>query len=175
MAARLPDGLTLERNRDLRGRSGHAWYRRSLLGVVAVLPVLALLNVFGQRPTTTSAHTAGADLVVTAPARLRSGLIFQVRVQVTARRDIAMPQLVFDRGWWESMSENSLEPNPSNESTKNGSVVLSYDKLPAGHTLIVWLYFQVNPTNVGSRREDVELEDGSTSIARVHRSLTIFP
>jgi hypothetical protein len=86
-----------------------------------------------------------------------------------------MPQLVFDRGWWESMSENSLEPNPSNESTQNGSVVLSYNKLPAGHTLITWLYFQVNPTNVGNRREDVQLEDGSTPIARVHRSLTIFP
>jgi hypothetical protein len=175
MANLLPDGLTLDRNRDLKGRSGHVWYRRALLGVVAVLPVLGLLNFFGQRPTTTSAHVSAADLVVTAPARLRSGLIFQVRVQVTAHRDIAMPQLVFDRGWWESMSENSLEPNPSNESTQNGSVVLSYNKLAAGHTLITWLYFQVNPTNVGNRREDVQLEDGSTPIAHVHRSLTIFP
>lgn len=92
-----------------------------------------------------------------------------------ALRDIAMPQLVFAPGWWESMSVNSLEPNPSNESTQNGSVVLSYNKLAAGHSLIVWLYFQVNPTNVGKRREDVELDDGSTPIARVHRSLTIFP
>jgi hypothetical protein len=54
-------------------------------------------------------------------------------------------------------------------------VVLSYNKLAAGKTLIVWLYFQVNPTNVGKRREDVELDDGSTMITRVHRSLTIFP
>jgi hypothetical protein len=175
MADRLPDGLTLERNRDLQGRSGHVWYRRALLCLIAVLPVLALLNVFGQRPTTSSAHTLAADLEVTAPARLRSGLIFQVRVQVTAHRTIAMPQLVLDHGWWESMSLNSLEPNPSNQSTQNGSVVLSYNKLQAGHTLIVWLYFQVNPTNVGKRREDVELEDGSTAIAGVHRSLTIFP
>jgi hypothetical protein len=41
--------------------------------------------------------------------------------------------------------------------------------------LLVWLYFQVNPTNVGKRREDVELDDGATMITRVHRSLTIFP
>lgn len=68
MANSLPDGLSLERNRDLRGRSGHGWYRRALLCVVAVLPVLALLNVFGQRPTTTSAHTFAARLEVTAPA-----------------------------------------------------------------------------------------------------------
>jgi hypothetical protein len=175
MPDRLPDGLTLERNRDLRGRGGHAWYRRILLCLIAVLPILALLNVFGQRPTTTSAHGIAADLAVTAPARLRSGLIFQVRVQVTARQDIAKPQLVFDPGWWDSMSENSLEPNPSSQTNENGSVVLSYTKLAAGHRLLVWLYFQVNPTNVGKRTEDVELDDGATMITRVHRSLTIFP
>jgi hypothetical protein len=175
MADRLHDGLNLERNRDLRGRSGHVWYRRVLLCLVAVLPVLALLNVFGQRPTTTSAHGLAADLAVTAPARLRGGLIFQVRVKVTAHEDIAKPQLVFDPGWWESMSENSLAPNPSSQTNLDGRVVLSYNKLVAGHTLIVWLYFQVNPTNVGKRREDVELDNGATVIARVHRSLTIFP
>jgi hypothetical protein len=175
MANPAPDGLSLERNRDLLGRSGHVWYRRALLGAIAVLPILALLNVFGQRPTTTSAHALAADLVVTAPARLRSGLIFQVRVKVTAHQDIEKPQLVFDPGWWESMSENSMAPNPSNETNENGRIVLSYNKLAAGHTLIAWLYFQVNPTNVGKRREDVELDDGSSRITYVHRSLTIFP
>lgn len=175
MADHLPDGLTLERNRDLHGRSGHVWYRRALLCLIAVLPVLALLNVFGQHPTTTSAHTLAADLTVTAPARLRSGLIFQVRVQVTAHKNIEKPQLVFDPGWWDSMSENSMEPNPSSQTNLDGHVVLSYNTLAAGHTLIVWLYFQVNPTNVGKRREDVELDNGATMITRAHRSLTIFP
>jgi hypothetical protein len=175
MTDRLPDGLTLKRNRDLQGRAGHVWYRRALLSLIAVLPVLALLNVFGQRPTTTSAHAPAADLAVTAPARLRSGLIFQVRVQVIAHQDLAKPQLIFDRGWWNSMSENSMEPNPSSQTNLDGRVVLSYPKLAAGHTLIEWLYFQVNPTNVGERREDVELDNGSTMITRVHRSLTIFP
>lgn len=175
MAQPLPDGLSIERNRDLNGRSAHQWYRRALLCAIAVFPILALLNVFGQRPTTVSAHAPAADLSVTAPARLRSGLIFQVRVQVTAHQDIAKPQLVFDPGWWESMSENSLEPNPSSQTNENGHVVLAYNKLAAGHRLIAWLYFQVNPTNVGKRREDVELDNGSAVITRVHRSLTIFP
>jgi hypothetical protein len=175
MAERAPDGLTLQRNRDLLGRSQHVWYRRVLLGLLAVLPVLALLNVFGQDPSTTSAHGSAGDLAVTAPARLRSGLIFQVRVQVTAHEDIAKPQLILDPGWWESMSENSIAPNPSSQTNDNGRVVLSYNKLAAGHRLLVWLYFQVNPTNVGKQREDVELDDGATFITRVHRSLTIFP
>lgn len=175
MTNRLPQGLTLERNRDLHGRSGHVSYRRALLCLITVFPVLALLNVFGQRPTTTLGHAVAGDIAVTAPARLRSGLIFQVRVQMTAHQDIAKPQLIFDRGWWDSMSENSIEPNPSSQTNLNGRVVLSYNKLAAGDTLIVWLYFQVNPTNVGKRREDVELDNGATMITRVHRSLTVFP
>jgi hypothetical protein len=175
MANSLPEGLTLQRNRDLHGRAGHVWYRRALLCAIAVLPILALLNVFGQHPTTTTAHGVAADLAVTAPARLRSGLIFQVRVRVTAHEDINKPQLVFGPGWWNSMSENSMEPNPSSQTNENGRVVLAYNKLAAGHSLLVWLYFQVNPTNVGERAETVELDDGATKIAYLHRSLTIFP
>src|SRR6185437_14848200 len=131
VAPSLPDGLSLERNRDLRGRSAHAWYRRAFLCAIAVFPILALLNVFGQRPTTVVARAPAADLSVTAPALLRSGLIFQVRVAVTAHQDRAKPQLVFDPGWWESMSENSLTPNPSSETNENGRVVLAYNKLAA--------------------------------------------
>jgi hypothetical protein len=175
MASSLPEGLTAERNSDLRGRARHPHYRRALLCLVGVIPVLALLNLFGQRPTVTSAHALAADLKVTAPARLRSGLIFQVRVEVFAHRAISTPQLTFSQGWWESMSENSVAPNPADETSSNGRVTFTYGKLAAGHTLIVWLYFQVNPTNVGNRSEDVELSDGSNSIANVHRSLTIFP
>jgi hypothetical protein len=175
MASSMPDGLSAERNRDLRGRARHPVYRRALLCLVAVFPVLALLNVFGQRPTATSAQAPAADLKVTAPARLRSGLIFQVRVDVAAHRQISSPQLIFSQGWWESMSENSVAPNPTDQTSSNGRVTFTYGKLAAGHTLTVWLYFQVNPTNVGKRSEDVELNDGSQPITGVRRSLTIFP
>jgi hypothetical protein len=167
-----PDGIALGRNRDLQRTP---WVRRALLCCVAVLPALALLGVFGQDPSTTSAASPAASLSVTAPTRLRGGLIFQVRVKVVARREIKQLRLDFDEGWWESMSVNSIAPEPSSENSHDGQVVLSYGSLPAGKTLVCWIYFQVNPTNVGKRREDVALQDGSALLARVHRSLTIFP
>jgi hypothetical protein len=34
---------------------------------------------------------------------------------------------------------------------------------------------QVNPTNVGRRSQNVELDDGETPILTVHRTITIFP
>jgi hypothetical protein len=173
--AQALDGISLERHRDLAGRMKSPWVRRGLLSCVAVLPLLALLNVFGQHPTTTSASSPVASMNVTAPARLRSGLIFQVRVQVSAHRDIKELELVFDRGWWESMSVNSIVPEPSQESSEEGRVLLSYGKLGAGQQHVNWIYFQVNPTDVAKRTENVELRDGSTALLRIHRAITIFP
>jgi len=146
-----------------------------LLCVIAVLPVLALLNVFGQHPTTTSASTRAVSAAVTAPSRLRSGLIFQVRLQITAHRDIKELEVVFDRGWWESMSVNSTVPEPSEESSSDGRVAFDYGQLGAGHTHVSWMYFQVNPTNVGKRQEDIDIKDGQTELAHINRAMTIFP
>jgi hypothetical protein len=170
-----PGTLTVRRHQDLSGRNRHPVYRRALLALVGLLPVLALLNVFGQDPATSRADTPAASLQVTAPQRLRGGLVFQVRVEVTARRTLGHPQIVMSRGWWQEMSVNSVEPQPSNESSSNGSVVLSYDKLQAAQKLVVWLYFQVNPTNVGKQTQDIALYDGQRSLARIDRSVTVFP
>ena len=171
----VPDGITLERHRDLHHRSGNPWLRRGCLCLIAVLPVLALLNVFGQHPTTSSTSGPAVAVNVTAPERLRSGLIFQVRVQITARRDIKELEVVFDRGWWESMSVNSTVPEPTEESSSDGRVVFDYGPLGAGHSHVSWLYFQVNPTNVGKRQEDLDIKDGNTELAHINRSMTIFP
>jgi hypothetical protein len=174
-AADVPEGVVLERSRDLAGRRHHPYYRRLLLCLIAVLPILALLNVFGQHPSTSQVSSPAASLSVTAPTRLRGGLIFQVKIRVVAHREIKQPQIVFDEGWWESMSVNSIEPEPTESSSKDGRVELTYGKLAPGQSLVSWIYFQVNPTNVGKRRENVELDDGETRLVGVNRSMTIFP
>ena len=56
-----PEGVVLERSRDLAGRTRYPYYRRVLLGAIAVLPVLALLGVFGQKPSTTSANSGHGE------------------------------------------------------------------------------------------------------------------
>lgn len=173
--AQLPDGLTLERNRDLRGRSRTPWVRWALLCLVAALPVLALLDVFGQHPSTVSASTPTASLSVTAPSRLRGGLMFQAHIRVVANQEVHNLQLVFDEGWWDSMSVNSIKPEPESETSRNGKIVFEYGSWPAHKVLVCWINFQVNPTNVGNRREDVVVEDSGRTLASVHRSLTVFP
>jgi hypothetical protein len=53
--------------------------------------------------------------------------------------------------------------------------VLAYGELPAGRSLTVRIAFQVNPTTIGTRPQDVELRDGDRAIASVARTVTVFP
>ena len=80
-------------------------------------PIMVAGSAISVVVTASSAHAAAADLKVTAPDRLRGGLIFQVRVEVFAHRALSMPHLIFSQGWWESMSENSIAPNATDETS----------------------------------------------------------
>jgi hypothetical protein len=171
----LPGSLTINGHALMHGRERHPIYRRVLFGLVCVLPVLALLNVFGQHATSQTVDGAGGTLQVEAAKNLRGGLLHQVRMTVTATRDLEHPQLVMSPGWFEQDTENAIVPDPIEQSSSNGRVVLSYGPLHAGQKLTVWLDFQVNPVNVGNRTMNVELTDGPRPVAFVKRKLTVFP
>jgi hypothetical protein len=171
----LVGDLTVERHALLEGRNRHAWYRRGLLALVAVIPVLALLNVFGQSASDYTRSGAAGVLHVNAPARVRGGLMYQARFDVTTPTGIKEPQLVLGPGWWEQMTENSINPEPTASSTSNGRVTLSYGRLNAGQKLTVWIQFQVNPAQVGHREANVLLTDGDKPIAQLNRSITVLP
>lgn len=176
MASKLPDGIIRERSCDRRHPDGATWVRRAILVIPALLVVLGLANVFGQRPTATEASAPAADLRVQAPADLRGGLMFQVRVQVLAHRRISHPVLIFSHAWFESMTENSVNPQPSAGSSVGDRPAFEFSPVAAGHRATYWFQFQVNPTTVGWRRDEtVTLADGHATLATVHRTLTIYP
>jgi hypothetical protein len=47
--------------------------------------------------------------------------------------------------------------------------------MPAGRMLTVYFQFQVDPTTVGRRRQDVVLRDGTRELTAVRRTVTVFP
>ena len=158
-----------------RGQAVGLWARRAVMALFAAIALLGLLDVFGQGAGSTTASGAAAVVRVTAPRAVRGGLFFQSKVEIRAARAIEHPRLVLDEGWVEGMQVNSIEPAPVGEAGRDGRVVLSYDGLDAGERLVVWLQFEVDPTNVGHRSYDLELDDGETPIATVDRDLTVFP
>jgi hypothetical protein len=173
--AKAPDTLTLARHRDLDGGREHALVRRLLLLAILILLALGLGNAFGQRPHTDTAAAEGVELEVYSPRRVRSGLYFMSRFTIRAEREIGQATLVLDPGWLEGMTLNTLAPSPVGEANRDGKLAFDLGRVRAGTKHVFFLHFQVNPTNVGHRSQDVELHDGATPLVRVDRTVTVFP
>jgi hypothetical protein len=173
--ADVPYHIVLKRDRDLEGRSWQIWRRRGLFLLLPVVALLALLNLFGQRPSSVTRSGGGATLKLFAPARVRSGVLYQARFRITAQRDLKDATLVLGPGWLESMTVNTIEPSPVNEASDNGRLSLDLGHIPARGSYLLFMQFQTNPTNVGHRSAPVTLLDGNQKLLEIHRAVTVFP
>lgn len=173
--AKPPDGIDLENARDLKGREPEFWVRRVLVALFAVIPVLALFNVFGQAASEASASSAAATVTVRSPTHARGGLLFEVRFTIEAHQDIKQATLALGGGWANGMTINTLEPSPSDETSDNGNLSFQLGSLSAGSTYVLHMDFQINPTTVGSRKQQVALLDGDTVLVSLTRQLTVYP
>ena len=173
----VPDTLVLERHRDLVGvRPYGLWARWIVLGLLTAAAILALLDVFGQRPTTQTATAPSASLVLYAPEHLRSGLLWSARFHIRANEELKKAVLVLDPGWAEGMSINTVEPSPIGEGSKNGRLSFELGHIPKGQSYILFMQFQVNATNIAWRRpQNVELDDGDRQILFLHHHVTVYP
>lgn len=151
------------------------WARRATMTALAAVSALALADVFGQHGRTSAAAADAATLRVGLPDAVRGGLLFQGRLDLVAHRDVRHPRLVLGRGWTEGMQVNTIEPGATGETSRDGHLVLSYDGLAAGDHRTIWIQLQVDPTEAGRRDFAVELDDAERPVARVARTITVFP
>jgi hypothetical protein len=173
--SQIPDTIVLRRDRDLDSRRNDIWVRRGLFALVCVVPILALLNLFGQSPDSSAGTIAAARLSVSAPSHVRGGLLYQAQFHITAKKKLAHATLVLDQGWLDGLTINTVEPSPVSESSDNGKLALTLGAIPRGRSYVLYVAFQVNPTNVGSQNQGVTLYDGNRALITLHRALTVFP
>ena len=171
----IPQGIVLKNHRDLEGRGWHIWAQRAVLTIMTALVVAALLNVFGQTPSTLWARSPAADLELYAPTSLRGGLLYETRLRVHAHRDIKQAILRLDGGWLEGYTLNSLEPTPLGQAASDGKLVFTLGHIPAGNTYTLYMEFQANATNVGIHHQGIVLLDGQEQLAELRRSVTTYP
>ena len=152
--ADVPDQLSLAHHRDLRGRERRPIVRWVLLSLLGLLCLLALANVFGQRPSTDTAESAVVRLDVYSPPRLRSGLIFESRFHIHARREIREATLVLDPGWLEGMTLNTVAPGPDRRGEPQRPATRSSwaGSRPAASTCSSSSSRSTPPTSVTARR-----------------------
>lgn len=170
-----PDGIVLTRHRDLKGRDWHPWVRRSLVGLLTVVALLALLGFVGQSTSTTRADAAAATLSVDAPGSVRGGLLYQARFTILAHQELKDATLFLNSRWIDGLTVNTIEPGPVNEASRDGGLVLELGHIAAGGKYVLYLDYQVNPTTIGSRTLRAELEDGDQPVTSLTRTLRIWP
>ena len=172
-----PDTLVLRRHRDLVGvRPYGLWSRWIVLGLLTALAILALLDVFGQRPVTQTVTAPSASLDLYAPEHLRSGLLWSARFRIHAHDELKNAILVLDPGWAEGMAINTIAPSPIGEASRNGRLAFTLGHIPKGKSFVLYMQFQVNATNLAWRRpQNVELDDGAKQILLLHHHVTIYP
>lgn len=169
------DGLALDASRDLRGRDAEPWARRLILLLLAVVPLLALFNLYGQSATEATASSSAVKLTVRSPTHARGGLLYEARFTIQAGQDIKNATLALGGGWANGLTINTIEPSPTNETSNDGDLSFQLGEIPAGHSFVLHMQFQVNPTTTGTRRQQVALLDGDTPLVSLTRHLTVFP
>jgi hypothetical protein len=137
--------------------------------------LLALANLFGQQPQTSTAAVGAARFSVSSPSRVRGGLLYQARFRITAKRELAQAALVLDRGWLDGLTINTIEPSPVSETSENGKLGLDLGPIPRGESYVLFVAFQVDPTTVGRQDQTVTLYDRNRTLITLHRTLTVFP
>ena len=175
--ADIPDLLVLERHRDLVGvRPYGLWMRWTFVGLLTAVAILALLNVFGQRPTTQTATSPTASITLYAPEHLRSGLLWSARFHIHASRGVEGRTPRARSGLGGGDVDQYVEPGPIGEASDDGRLSFDLGHIPRGKSYILFMQFQINPTNVAWRRpQNVELDDGGKRILLLHHRVTIYP
>jgi hypothetical protein len=149
--------------------------RRAIMAIFAAISLLGLAGFIGQTASTSRASAPGVSMWFEAPKTLRGGLLWQARLDIRVTREIQYPRLVLADGWLDGMQVNTIEPAAQSESSRDGRLVLSYGSLQAGDRLQIWLQFQVDPTSMGHRSLALELDDRTTPIARIDRTIRVLP
>ena len=165
-----PDTLTFSQNRDRE----RGFARLGLVLLLAIV-VAALLNVFGQRPATTTASVAAARLQIYGPSAVRGGLVYTVRIRIDARRELKKAVLVLAPGWADQYTFNGIAPQPLGEASANGKLSFTLGHIASGSHYTLFLSLQVNPTNVGHHGQQVWLYDGNRQLAFIDHEISIWP
>lgn len=171
---RMPDGIEQPSIGD-----GGKIRNLSTLFVSILLSLLlgtAFAGGFAGKPNPTATlRTPAADLEVNAPARIRSGQIFEVRMRATAKADIADLVIAVPPSLWRDWTVNTMFPAPTEESFEDGRFGFHFGELKAGDSFEVKIDAQLNPALFGGTRGTVILLDGETALGSLPLATRVLP
>lgn len=168
-----PDGIEHRHIHEAQGTRLHAW--PSGLVLFAMILGIAGSGVLGERNTVTSGG-GGVRLSVEGPVIIRSGEFFEMLFTIETEREIRDAVLSVDSRVWHDMTINTMIPQPTEESFKDGSFEFHFGALAAGARLVVKVDGQVNPAYPpGTNEGAIAFVDGAATLTSVDYAMRVLP
>lgn len=145
-------------------------HRSELVGmaIIAILPLLAIFNVFGPRHEQASAVSEALQLDLSYPSVLRHKALETIKVKVRNRSQRTIPEVAvtFDRAFMDGFSSLSFVPRPVRP------FVVELRGLDPGETRLIIV--ELEAERYGRFRGAVAAKAGDRTLA-VDTSAFIFP
>lgn len=166
-----PDGIE---ERHLSGGPAWAgWLPMLVLGAVIVVALFGLLG--GGLSAVRAADSPAARLTINTPLVMRQGVLFETRILAEPRRPIRDLQIGITPALWRDFTINTLDPEPSDETYKDGLFRLSYGAAEPGRPFEIKVDGQINPSLPTTNRGEIVLFDGETRLVAVPMRIRVLP
>ena len=162
----IPDRLVLKRHRDLEGvgRSG-IWVRRAVIDGDRPARGDRAARRVRPAPVDCSCGDGAAILSVYSPTAMRGGDFMEARFHITAKRELKNARLAARPRLGRGALAQHDRALAGVETSENGRLAFELGRIRAGQSYILFMQFQVNPTNLAWHRpQNVDLLDGTTPV-----------
>lgn len=168
-----PQGIERKHIHEAKGST----FRRGPFGLAALALVLApaFFDVYGSKLELAGAGT-GLRFTVEGPARLRNGEYFEMILNIEAENAVEDTVVLIGAPLLRDITVNTLLPDPSAQSFRDGSFEFRFGPLGAGENLVVKLDGQVNTSHTPSANEGaIAVAEGEIIVATVDYAMEVLP
>lgn len=145
----------------------------AVLGGVVVAALSGALG--GAPPETRWVRTSDISVGLTAPERLRTGMVGEISLTLLPARDMPRPAVDIPSDWLRGVTINETSPAPEREEGLPGATRLHLAPLKARQPVTLSFSYQVNPDRRGRSTGAIRVLDGEQVQAVVPVELLVLP
>jgi len=134
----------------------------------------ALVGLAGVEETLAE-ETDAATVTWHAPARIRNGEFFEMRLQVEAHERIDELVVGVEAGLWEDFTINTFFPAAAEEASEDGELRFTFGPLEADGSFLMKVDAQINPDMLWRNEGTVTVYDGEEAIVELPIVMEVLP
>lgn len=146
------------------------------LAVLTALIAAALAGLLGGSASPEKAIASPSALLrLEQPTVIRSGMFFETRIELTARKPLRDATIAMTSSLWKSITINTVMPQASEEEFSQGNFRMHFGRLEEGETIRLKLDSQVNPDLFGGTSGSISAYDDNRMLATLPVAIRVLP